>query len=137
MGLFDLFGKKDVSADLSARFPYAMKTEFVPYRLRSRERSSSMLVVNLRNLTKEPVMGSIVVSVPKQLSIDPTGISKEKEVKLGTLGPEEEKESRIEIFGDVGTESGEYTITITSFVHYRDYAHVLNSMRKRTILEVV
>lgn len=137
MGLLDLFGKKDVSANLSARFPYSMKTEFVPYRLRSRERSSSTLIVSLRNITGEPVMGSIVVSVPKQLSVDSTGLSKEKEVKIGMIAPNEEKESKIEVYGDVGTEKGEYTITVTSFVHYRDYAHILNSMRKRTVLEAV
>jgi hypothetical protein len=137
MGLLDLFGKRDVSSQLGARFPYAFKTEFVPYRLRSRERSSSTLMVKLKNLTGEPVMGSVVVSVPKQLSVDSIGLSKEKEVKLGTFAANEEKEARIDIYSDVGTERGEYTITVTSFVHYRDYAHILNSMRKRTVIEAV
>lgn len=137
MGLLDIFGKKDVSADLAARFPYSVKTEFVPYHLKSRERSSSSLVVNLKNLTKEPVMGSVVVSVPRQLSMDQTGISKEKEVKLGMMSPDETKEARIEVYGDVGTEKGEYTITVTAFVHYRDYAHILNSVRKRVVVEAV
>ena len=137
MGLLDLFGKKNVSDALGARFPYMMKTEFTPYHLKSRERSSSTLVVTLKNITGEPVMSSVVVSVPKQLSLDPTGLGKEKEVKLGALAPNEEKEAKIEIYGDVGTEKGEYTLTVTSFVHYRDYAHILNSMRKRAVLEAV
>ena len=137
MGLLDLFGKKDVAADLGARFPYYMKTEFVPYKLKSLERSSSSLLITVKNLTGEPVMGSIVVSVPRQLSVDSTGISKEKEIRLGSLSPNEQKETRFEIFSDVKTDKGEYTITVTAFVHYRDYAHILNSMRKRTVIEAV
>ncbi len=137
MGLLDMFGKKDVSAGLGARFPYSIRTEFVPYRLRSVEKSSTTIFIRLKNLTGEAVMGSVVVSVPKQLSVDSTGLSNEKEVRLGMLAPGEERESRIEIYGDVRTEKGEYTVTVTSFVHYRDYAHILNSMRKRTVLEAV
>ena len=137
MGLLDLFGKKDVAADLGARFPYYMKTEFVPYKLKSMERSSSTLMVTVKNLTGEPVMGSIVVSVPRQLSVDSTGLSREKEIRLGSLSPNEQKETRFEIFSDVKTDRGEYTITVTAFVHYRDYAHILNSMRKRTVIEAI
>lgn len=137
MGLLDIFGKKNVSSELEGRFPYTLKTEFVPYHLKARERSSSTLMVTLKNITGEPVMGSVVVSVPKQLSVDSTGLSKEKEVKLGAMAPNEEKQASIELYTDTVTEKGEYTITITSFVHYRDYAHILNSMRKRTVIEAI
>ncbi len=137
MGLLDLFGKKDVTADLGARFPYYMKTEFVPYKLRSLERSSSALIVTVRNLTGEPVMGSVVISVPRQLSVDSTGLSREKEIRFGSLLPNEQREARFEVFSDVKTDKGEYTITVTAFVHYRDYAHILNSMRKRAVIEAV
>ncbi len=137
MGLLDIFGKKNVSADLGQRFPYEMKTEFVPYRLRSREKNSLGLVVTLKNLTGEPVLSSVVVSLPKQLSFDTMGLAKEKEAKLGTLGANETKESRIDIYGNTGTDKGEYTITVTAFVNYRDYGHILNSMKKRALLEVV
>ncbi len=135
MGLLDIFGKKKVYAALGGRFPYSIRTEFVPYRLRSVERSSTTLYIRLKNLTEEAVMGSVVVSVPRQLSVDATGLSKEREIRLGMLAAGEERESRAEIYGDVRTEKGEYTVTVTSFVHYRDYAHILNSMRKRTVLE--
>ncbi|HUB92477.1 MAG TPA: hypothetical protein VL945_00805 [Candidatus Saccharimonadales bacterium] len=137
MGLLDLFGKKNVADQLSVRFPYTMKTEFVPYKLRSREQSSSTLIVSLKNITGEPVMASVVVNVPKQLSVDQMGLAKEKEVKLGSMAANEEKQAKIDIYGGVGTDKGEYTLTVTSFVHYRDYAHILNSMRKRTVLEAV
>ncbi len=137
MGLLNLFGKKDVSADLGKRFPYDVRTEFVPYKLKSRQKTTSSLVVRLKNTTSEPLLSSIAIDVPKQLSLDTLGLAKQKEIRLGTLAPGEEKESRIDINSDVGTEKGEYTVTLTAFAHYRDYGHVLNAMKKTAILEAV
>ncbi len=137
MGLMDIFGKKNVSSELEGRFPYQIKTEFVPYKLKSRENSSSTLMVTLKNLTGEPVMCSVVISVPKQIGLDSTSLSKEKEIRLGTIPPNEEKLANIDLYSSISTDPGEYTVTITSFVHYRDYAHVLNSMRKRVLIEAV
>ncbi|MDE1834306.1 MAG: hypothetical protein KGH64_03130 [Candidatus Micrarchaeota archaeon] len=137
MGIFDLFGKKDVTNDLKKALPFGIRTEFVPYKLKANTRSSSTLMVNLKNITSEPVMSSVVVQVPERISLDSTGLSKEKEVRLGTLGPNEAKDARIELFSSPGTDKGEYTITITAFIHYRDYAHVLNAMKKRSVLEAV
>lgn len=137
MGIFDLFGKKDVAIDLRKQMPYNITTEFVPYKLRSNSRGSTVLTVNVRNMTQEPVMGSVVVQVPDRISLDTTGLAKEREVRLGTITPNENKEAKIELFGGVGTDKGEYTVTITAFIHYRDYAHVLNAMKKRATIEVV
>ena len=94
-------------------------------------------MLSLKNLTEEPVMCSVVVSVQKQIGLDSTSLSKEKEIRLGMISPNEERSANIELYGSVSTEPGEYTLTITSFVHYRDYAHVLNSMRKRVLIEAV
>lgn len=137
MGIFDLFGKKDVNEDLQRQLPYSIKTEFVPYRLRANVRGSSSLMLSLKNMTNQPVISSVVIEVPDRLSLDETGLVKQKEVRLGTLAPSEGKDSRIEIYGGTGTDKGEYTVTITAFIHYRDYAHVLNAMKKRSILQVV
>jgi uncharacterized membrane protein len=137
MGIFDLFGKKDVGTDLRKQLPYNINTQFVPYKLKANSRGSTTLVVNLKNMTESPVTSSVVVEVPERISLDSTGMSKEKEVRLGTLGPNESKEAKVEIFSSAGTDKGEYTLTITAFIHYRDYAHVLNAMKKRTILEAV
>lgn len=137
MGIFDLFGKKDVGTDLRKQLPYNITTQFVPYKLKANTRGSTTLVVNLKNMTESPVTSSVVVEVPERISLDSTGMSKEKEVRLGTLGPSESKEAKVEIFSSAGTDKGEYTLTITAFIHYRDYAHVLNAMKKRTILEAV
>ena len=137
MGIFDLFGKKDVKEELAKPLPFKLITEFMPYKLRANMRSSASLSIRLRNVTSEPVMSSVVVEVPRQLSLDQTGLQKQKEVRIGTLAPNEEKEARIDVFSDTGTDKGEYTINITSFIHYRDYGHVLNAMKKRSILEAV
>jgi len=137
MGIFDLFGKRDVATDLSKQMPFSISTEFVPYKLKANSRGSATLIVNIKNMTHEAVMSSVVVEVPERISLDTTGIAKEKEVRLGTVAPNENKEAKVEIFGGAGTDKGEYTITITAFIHYRDYAHVLNAMKKRTLIEVV
>lgn len=137
MGFFGMFGKKEVATELEREMPYSIRTEFVPYKIKSHERSNSSLVVNLKNLTGEPVMSSIVIDVPKQLSLDNIGLLKQKEVRLGTLGAKAEKESRIDIYSSVGTDKGDYTVTVTAFVHYRDYAHILNYIKKRTIIQAL
>ena len=137
MGIFDLFGKKDVKEDLSKPLPFKMRTEFMPYKLHANVRSSASLTVRLKNITGEPVMSSVVVEVPRQLSLDQTGLQKQKELRVGMIAPDEEREARVEIFSDTGTDKGEYTLTITSFIHYRDYGHVLNAMKKRAMLEAV
>lgn len=137
MGIFDLFGKKDVVNDLQKQLPYSIRTEFVPYRIRANVRNGSSLMLSLKNMTNQPVISSVVVEVPERLSLDETGLVKQKEVRLGTLAPNEGKDSRIDIYGGTGTDKGEYTVTITAFIHYRDYAHVLNAMKKRSILQVV
>ena len=95
------------------------------------------MAIQIKNLTNEPVMASVVLEVPDRLSLDETGFSKQKEVRLGMLGANEEREARVDVYGNTATDAGEYTIGITAFVHYRDYAHVLNAAKKRSVLQVV
>ncbi len=138
MGIFDLFGKKDVKENLTGKqLPYAIKTEFVPYKLRANIRSSSSLTLQVKNLTSEAVMGSVVVEVPDKLSLDETGFAKQKEVRFGMLAPNEQKDSRVDVYSGTGTDKGDYTIGVTAFVHYRDYAHVLNAVKKRAVIQVI
>lgn len=137
MKILDLFGKKDAAAEVGRNLPYRVSNEFVPFRLYANRKNSSMLLMRLKNLTSEPVLSSVVVQVPKGLSLDETGLSGAKEVRVGMLAPGEEKQVRTDIFGDIGTDKGEYTLSITAFIHYRDYGHVLNAMRKKAVLEVV
>jgi hypothetical protein len=137
MKILDLFGKKDSATELGRTLPYRVSSEFVPYKLYANRKSSTLLMMRLKNLTNEAVLSSIVVEVPKGLSVDEVGLAAAKEVRVGTLGPGEEKETRVEIHGDAGTDKGEYTLSITAFIHYRDYGHVLNAMKKKAVLEVV
>jgi len=136
MKILDLFGKKDSSEEVGRTLPYRVSTEFVPYRLYANRKGSTLLMLKLKNLTTEAVLSSIVVEVPHGLSLDTTGLSSAKELRLGTLAPGEEKETRAEIHGDSGTDKGEYTLSVTAFIHYRDYGHVLNAMKKKAVLEV-
>lgn len=137
MKILDLFGKKDAAEEVGRALPFRVISEFVPYRLYANRKSSSLLLMRLKNLTNEPVLSSVVVQVPKGISLDETGLSAAKELRIGTLAPGEEKEIRAEVHGDAGTDRGEYTLSITAFIHYRDYGHVLNAMKKKTQLEVV
>lgn len=137
MKLSDLFGKKNVAQELGKVSPFQILTEFVPYKLYSDRKSSVTLSVKLKNLTTEPLMTSVVVKLPKQISFDQMGLNHEKEVRLGDLAANDEKESRIEVYGGPSVEKGEYTMNITAFAHYRDYAHVINAVSKRTSIEVV
>lgn len=137
MGLFGLFGKKDVKEELGKAMPFAITSGFTPFHLRANTRSTSTLSIKLKNLTGESVMASVVIEVPDKLSMDETGFARQKEVRLGMLAPNDEKGLGVDIYGNTSTDSGEYTIGINAFVHYRDYAHVLNGAKKRVLLRVV
>lgn len=137
MKILNLFGKKNVSDEISKQAPYRLITELIPYKLYANRKSSVMLMVKLRNMTSEPLMSSIVVELPKGLSFDEMGLTLQKELRIGELAANEEKEARFDVYSGPGTDKGEYTLTLTAFAHYRDYGHVLNAMRKRATVEVV
>ncbi len=137
MKLPNLFGKKDVSSELEKHSPYALRTVFVPYKLYANKKSSSSLVITLSNATTEPLMTSVVVELPNQLSFGQVGLSREKEVRLGILAPKEEKEVSVDVFSDTGTDKGEYTLKVSAFSHYRDYGHIINGINKHLSVEAV
>lgn len=137
MKILDLFGKKDSATEIGRTLPYRVSSEFIPYKLYANRKGSTLLDMRLKNLTNESVLSSIVVEVPKGLSLDETGLSAAKELRIGMLAPGEEKETKLDIHGDLRTDKGEYTLSITAFIHYRDYGHVLNAMKKKAVLEVV
>jgi uncharacterized membrane protein len=137
MGIFNIFGKRDVSTDIAKNSPYRISTELVPYRLYSHRTGGASLFVKVRNMTNEVLLTSIVAELPQQLGFDEIGVSKQREVHVGELAPDEEREVRMDIFNNLNAETGEYTLTLTAIAHYRDYAHVLNAVKKRTTLSVV
>lgn len=137
MGIFNLFGKKDVGSELTKSSPYKVATEWVPYKLYASRKSSCMLLVKVRNVTNEILLTSVVAELPKQLAFEAVGLSKEREIRVGELPPDEERELRFDVYSGLNADSGEYTVNLTVMAHYRDYGHVLNAVKKRVTVEVV
>jgi uncharacterized membrane protein len=136
MGLFDVFGKKNVSEDISKKYPFRISVNFIPYKLNANSKSSVEVNIKVKNLLNEPALTSVVIEVPKQLGLEETCISKTKEIRIGTLAPQEEKEIKCEIWGSNATDKGEYTISVSAFAHYINYAYVITGLKKRAMLRV-
>jgi uncharacterized membrane protein len=136
-GIFNIFGKRDVSDDLTKNSPYRIATEMVPYKLYANKGSSASLMVRIKNVTNEILLTSVVAELPNQLGFDEVGVSKQREIRVGELAPHEEKEVRFDIFSSLNSDKGEYTLMLTAIAHYRDYGHVINAVKKRTTLNVV
>ncbi len=137
MGIFNIFGKRDVTEELIKSSPYRLATEWIPYRLYAGKKSSSILVIRLKNMTKEPLLTSVVAQLPKQLGFDSMHLSSEQERRLGELAAGEEKELKFEVYPTGTADVGEYTVNLTAIAHYRDYGSVLNAVKKRVTIDVV
>ncbi|MCL4389190.1 MAG: hypothetical protein M1528_03090 [Candidatus Marsarchaeota archaeon] len=137
MGIFNLFGKKDASSELTKPSPFRISTEWTPYSLYSNRNNSTILNIKLKNMTKETLLTSVVVELPQTLGFDTMGVSKEREVRVGELVADEEKDLGVEVYGGMKSDPGEYTVLLTAIAHYRDYGHVINAVKKRTTLKVV
>ena len=137
MGLFDMFGKKDVSAELTKKIPYGLKLSFHPFRLNANRSDSATMKVQLTNLSKEPLLTSIVVRIPKKLGLDQTCLSQAREIRIGELAPGDNKELNVEVYSSTKTDAAEYPVEVTAISHYRNYAYVLNSEKKRGVIRAV
>src|ERR1700677_4308443 len=123
MGIFDIFGKKDANKDLTTGSPFLISTELVPYKLYGRRNSSAMLLVKVRNVTKDIVLTSVVAELPQKLGFDEMVLARQREIRVGELQPNEDKEVKFNIYGNVGSDAGDYTLRLTTIAHYRDYSH--------------
>lgn len=137
MGILDIFGKKDAAKEITKGPPYSVATELVPYKLYAKKGSSATLKIKLKNLTKDILLTSVVAEVPAKLGFDEMLVSKQRELRVGEVNPDEEKELNLALYSSLGSDPGEYTLTLTTIAHYRDYAHVLNAVKKRVSVEVV
>ncbi len=137
MGLLDMFGKRDVSAELTKKVPYALKLSFHPFRVSANRSDSATMKIELRNLSKEPLLTSVVVKIPKKLGLDQTCLSQAREIRLGELAPGDDKELNVEIYSSTKTDAAEYPVEVTAISHYRNYAYVLNSEKKRGVIRAV
>lgn len=137
MGIFNLFGKRDVGSELTKNSPYKLATSWTPYRLYAKKNSTATLIVKVKNLTSEVLLTSLVVELPGQLAFEQIGLSKQREVRIGELQPGQEIERQMDVFSGLNTDSGQYTLNLTAMAHYRDYGHILNAVKKRVSIEVV
>ncbi|MEM3876037.1 MAG: hypothetical protein QXP35_03085 [Candidatus Micrarchaeaceae archaeon] len=133
---FNLFGKKNAN-DLVKNSPYIVATELVPYRLYANKTNSLVLFVRIKNITKDTLLTSLDLTVPSKLGLSENLFSKQKQVKVGEILSNQEKELRIEIFGNIDTDQGEYTLNINANAHFRDYSHIINSVTKSILLKVI
>jgi len=136
MGILDnlknLFGKKEKS-DL----PFSIRMHFVPIRLDSYKNNSTTLFINIKNLQDDEVLTSIDISCDKELGLDQSCITKRKEIRLGFLKKNEEREVKVPIYCSVTTPPGDYEITVSAIAHYRTYEYVNNSVKTSQKLRVV
>jgi uncharacterized membrane protein len=137
MGILNLFGKKDSASEITKGPPYSVSTELVPYRLHAKTSESAMLNVKVRNLTKDILLTSVVARVPGKLGFDEMVMQKEKEQRIGEMQPGEVKEIKFLVYSSLGSDAGAYNVTLTTFAHYRDYGHVLNSVKKDIQISVI
>ncbi len=133
---FKIFGKGKASSD-SGRLPYALSFEWIPYKLFYGRKSSTTLFLRVKNIGSEDYLTSLEIELPDKLGFDAMSLSKKKQIKLGVLKQQEEREQRIEVNNSINAEKGEYTVTIRATAHYGDYEHVINSITKRTTISVV
>ncbi len=133
MALFDFFGKKPATAMNS----YELSCELHPFRLNAHKNDSVELEVYLKNVSVMEQLTSLVIVLPKTLGIDKTGLSQQKEIRIGAMAPGEKRRLLLQIWSTQRTEAGNYPIKIYAIANYRDYGHVLNEARKVVELRVV
>ncbi len=137
MGILNIFGKRDAASDITKGTPFSISTELNPYRLQAKKSSSATLRIKVRNVTKDVLLTSVVAKTPLKIGFDNMLMQREKEVRIGDLQPEELKEISFDLYSGNASDPGEYTLILTTFAHYRDYAHVLNYVKKDIAVSVV
>lgn len=135
MGLLDIFGKKEENRPEGV--PFALDTRFRPIRLKALGESKTELLIDLQNISGEDALVSVVVKLPDKIGTDSIGLHRAKELRVGQIGVNEKKNLSVDIYGSSKTTAGNYEVEITAFSHYRDYSHVLNSVRKKVMLRAV
>ncbi len=135
MGIFDIFSKKEDSASVGA--PYKIETHFNPMRLAARKNVSVDLVVDIGNTGGEEALCSLLVAVPKGLGVDSMGLNRKKEVTVGKIPVGGTARAVVTIYGSSATLPQEYVVGMVAYAHFRDYKHVLNSMKKTVSLRAV
>ena len=126
MGFFDLFGKKPAAGP----FVYDLDCSFTPLRLPSHRSGVVELFIRVRNNSDQEQLTSLVSVVPGVLGFEKLGLQHENETRLGMLKPGEERTIKLEVWSNQKTPPGLLKAKIFAISHYRDYAHILNEVRR-------
>ena len=130
MGLLDLFGKKPVTG----QFLFDLECSFHPLRLPAHKSDFGLLNVKVRNNSDQELLTSVVAVLPRELGFEKIGLQQEHEARLGLLKSGEERFLKIEVWSNQKTPPGIFKMKVFAISHYRDYAHILNEVRR--ILEL-
>ncbi|PIN96129.1 hypothetical protein COX86_03095 [Candidatus Micrarchaeota archaeon CG_4_10_14_0_2_um_filter_60_11] len=133
MALFDLFGKKPAASAAGYELDYAVH----PLRLKAHTADYAQVEVHLTNTQPVESLTALVVTVPKGLGFEGSGLSQQREIRLGPLKPGERKTVPLKLWANGRTAPGNYPVRLVAIAHYRDYGHVLNEVGKGFSLRVV
>jgi len=133
MGFFDFFGKKPVAGP----YIFDLECSFHPFRLPSHQSDFVVLEVKVRNNSDQEFLTSVVAVLPRELGFEKIGLQQEHESRLGILKPGEERFVKIPVWATPKTPQGLYRVKVFAISHYRDYAHVLNEVKRTLELRVV
>jgi uncharacterized membrane protein len=120
-----------------ALIPYDVKIEFSPLRIKKGDERPTQMLIDVKNLEKEELLTSVVVEIPREMGFDKTGAVSRKEIRIGTLKPNDTKEFTIELYPNHRAEPGAYDIKVKANKHYRGYSHIIDSSEKTVVLRIV
>lgn len=115
----------------------SVSTKCSPIRISLSDKDVMTLTISVKNNSDEPRMASIDLDLPKDLSVDETGLTANKNAKLGEIMPGTSEEVSFDIRATHRASPKDYEALLTIFVHYRNYGSVLEKMRARTAIRVV
>jgi uncharacterized membrane protein len=117
--------------------PYDVKIEFSPLRMKKGDDRPTQMLIYVKNLQKEENLTSVVIEIPREMGFDKTGAVSRKEIRIGTLKPDENKEFKIELYSNHRAEPGTYDVRIKANKHYRGYSHIIETTEKNISLRIV
>lgn len=117
--------------------PYDVKIEFSPLRMKKGDEKPTQMLINVRNMEKDENLTSVVIEIPREMGFDRTGAVNRKEIRIGTLKQNEQKDFSIELFPNYRAEPGTYEVTVKANKHYRGYSHIIDTAQKSISLRIV
>ncbi len=134
MSIFDLFGKKE--APLEGKI-YGIRLAVHPMRLTAYKSSVATFTIDLSNNFTSSQLTSVIIVLPKSLGVDQSALSNSKEIRLGEIAPGGVKNLKVDLWSTQRTKPGDYKLEVYVISHYRNYAYVLNEIKKEFRLRVV